>query len=124
MAGIKSFVKQIDPGNRDVTQTQSNVNSAVQQIANSPIIDGVIVKDVSFAGDGDIIVSHKLGREPLGFIVIGQKSTQPGGSIVSESTTVNNNRDKFLLLHKYSPYAGDSAAGSSSVTEIITLWVF
>ena len=33
MAGIKSFVKQIDPGNRDVTQTQSNVNSAVQQIA-------------------------------------------------------------------------------------------
>ena len=39
MAGIKSFVKQIDPGNRDVTQTQSNVNTAVQQIANSPIIN-------------------------------------------------------------------------------------
>ena len=45
MAGIKSFVKQIDPENRDVTQTQSNVNSAVQQIANSPIINGIVIKE-------------------------------------------------------------------------------
>ena len=71
MAGIKSFVKQIDPGNRDVTQTQSNVNTAVQQIANSPIINGVVIKDVEFVGTIDTVVNHKLGREPIGYIIIG-----------------------------------------------------
>ena len=70
MAGIKSFVKQIDPENQNITQTQSNVNTAVRQIANSPIIDGVIVKDVTFVSATDTVVNHKLGREPLGFIVI------------------------------------------------------
>tara|TARA_R100001082_G_C4315938_1_gene138970 strand:- start:502 stop:831 length:330 start_codon:yes stop_codon:yes gene_type:complete len=109
MAGIKSFVKQIDPDNRDVTQTQSNVNTVVKQISNSPIIDGVIIKDVSFVGSTDTIVNHKLGREPLGFIVIGQKQ----GDVVYESTTTNNNRDKFLILKK------DTVS-----TPTITFWVF
>ena len=66
------------------------------KLLNSPIIDGVIVKDVSFVGNLDTIVNHKLGREPLGFIVIGQKQ----GDVVYESTTTNNNRDKFLILKK------------------------
>ena len=96
MAGIKSFVKQIDPENRDVTQTQSNVNSAVQQIANSPIIDGVVIKDVEFVGTADTVVNHKLGREPIGYIIIG--GTGEGG--VYESATANSNRDKYLILNK------------------------
>ena len=53
MAGIKSFVKQIDPNNRDITQTQSNVNTVVKQIANSPIIDGVLIKEVDIGADRD-----------------------------------------------------------------------
>ena len=109
MAGIKSFVKQIDPGNRDVTQTQSNVNTAVKQIANSPIIDGVIIKDVEFVGTVDTVVNHKLGREPIGYIIIGGT----GEGIVSESTTTNNNRDKYLLLKK-----------DTANTVTITLWIF
>ena len=69
MAGIKSFVKQIDPQNQSVTQTQSNVNTALKQIANSAIIDGVLIKGVN-VGTADTIVNHKLGREPLGWIVV------------------------------------------------------
>ena len=71
MAGIKSFVKQIDPNNRDVTQTQSNVNTVVKQIANSPIIDGVLIKEVDI-GTADTVVEHKLGREPQ-LIVTGKQ---------------------------------------------------
>ena len=93
MAGIKAFVKQIDPENQSITQTQSNVNSAVKQIANSPIIDGVVIKEVD-VGTVDTVVNHKLGREPLGWIII--RKNEAGE--VYESTTVNNNRDKFLLL--------------------------
>ena len=93
MAGIKSFVKQIDPGNRDVTQTQSNVNSSVKQIANSPIIDGVLIKNID-VGTTDTVINHKLGREPLGWIIV--RKNEAGE--IYESTTVNNNRDKFLLL--------------------------
>ena len=93
MAGIKSFVKQIDPQNQNITQTQSNINTAIQQIANSAIINGVVVKGADL-GTGDTIVSHKLGREPIGWIVI--RKNEAGE--VYESTTANPNRDKFLIL--------------------------
>ena len=107
MAGIKAFVKQIDPENQSITQTQSNVNSAVKQIANSPIIDGVVIKEVD-VGTVDTVVNHKLGREPLGWIII--RKNEAGE--VYESTTVNNNRDKFLLLR-----------GSTATTDT-NFWIF
>ena len=96
MAGIKSFVKQIDPQNESITQTQSHVNSAVKQIANSPIIDGVVIKGIDL-GTGDTLVDHKLGRNPIGWIVI--RKNEAGE--VYESTTANSNRDKFLIPVSY-----------------------
>jgi hypothetical protein len=107
MAGIKSFVKQIDPQNQSVTQTQSNVNTALKQIANSAIIDGVLIKGVN-VGTADTIVNHKLGREPLGWIVI--KKNEAGE--IYESSTVNKNRDKFLILK-----------GSTATTDT-NFWIF
>ena len=107
MAGIKAFVKQIDPENQSITQTQSNVNSAVKQIANSPIIDGVVIEDID-VGTADTVVNHKLGREPLGWIIV--RKNEAGE--VYESTTVNNNRDKFLLLR-----------GSTATTDT-NFWIF
>ena len=107
MAGIKSFVKQIDPENQNITQTQSNVNSSVKQIANSPIIDGVLIKNID-VGTTDTVVNHKLGREPLGWIIV--RKNEAGE--VYESTTVNKNRDKFLLLR-----------GSTATTNT-NFWIF
>lgn len=107
MAGIKSFVKQIDPQNQNVTQTQSNVNTALKQIANSAIIDGVLIKGIN-VGTADTIVNHKLGREPLGWIVV--KKNEAGE--IYESSTVNKNRDKFLILK-----------GSTATTDT-NFWIF
>ena len=107
MAGIKSFVKQIDPQNESITQTQSNVNTAVKQIANSPIIDGVLIKNID-VGTTDTVINHKLGREPLGWIIV--RKNEAGE--IYESTTVNNNRDKFLLLR-----------GSTATTDT-NFWIF
>ena len=107
MAGIKSFVKQIDPENQSITQTQSNVNTAVRQIANSPIIDGVLIKNID-VGTTDTVINHKLGREPLGWIIVRKNEAWE----IYESTTVNNNRDKFLLLR-----------GSTATTDT-NFWIF
>ena len=107
MAGIKSFVKQIDPENQSITQTQSNVNTAVRQIANSPIIDGVLIKNID-VGTTDTVINHKLGREPLGWIIV--RKNEAGE--IYESTTVNNNREKFLLLR-----------GSTATTDT-NFWIF
>tara|TARA_Y100001951_G_C11193833_1_gene213110 strand:+ start:299 stop:622 length:324 start_codon:yes stop_codon:yes gene_type:complete len=107
MAGIKAFVKQIDPQNSNITQTQSNVNTALKQIANSAIIDGVLIKNIDL-GTADTIVNHKLGREPLGWIVV--RKNEAGE--VYESSTVNKNRDKFLILR-----------GSTATTDT-NFWIF
>ena len=107
MAGIKAFVKQIDPQNSNITQTQSNVNTALKQIANSAIIDGVLIKGVN-VGTADTIVNHKLGREPLGWIVV--RKNEAGE--VYESSTVNKNRDKVLILR-----------GSTATTDT-NFWIF
>jgi hypothetical protein len=107
MAGIKAFVKQIDPQNSNITQTQSNVNTALKQIANSAIIDGVLIKNID-VGTADTIVNHKLGREPLGWIVV--RKNEAGE--IYESSTVNKNRDKFLILR-----------GSTATTDT-NFWIF
>ena len=107
MAGIKAFVKQIDPQNSNITQTQSNVNTALKQIANAAIIDRVLIKNIDL-GTADTIVNHKLGREPLGWIVV--RKNEAGE--VYESSTVNKNRDKFLILR-----------GSTATTDT-NFWIF
>ena len=60
----------------NVTQTQSNVNTVVKEIANSSIIDGVLIEDVELASGTSTKIAHKLGRTLQGWIIVGRNAAQ------------------------------------------------
>lgn len=108
---IRSYDKVIDPSNREITQTQDSVATVLRQISLSPIIDGNLLTGVSIAAStaSASVVSHKLGRRALGFIVIKRTTS----AVVYESATVSSNKDKFLHLNN-----------SSTASVTVDLWVF
>ena len=101
------FFKKVNTAIKDLYQTQENVEQVLTPILNSPIIDGVLVKDVD-VGTSDTVVNHKLGRSPLGWIVIKRNEN----AVIYESATTNNNRDKVLILK------------ASSATTDTYFWIF
>ena len=101
------FFKKVNTAIKDLYQTQENVEQVLTPILNSPIIDGVLVKDVD-VGTSDTVVNHKLGRSPLGWIVIKRNEN----AVIYESATTNNNKDKFLILK------------ASSATTDTHFWIF
>ena len=101
------FFKKVNTAIKDLYQTQENVEQVLTPILNSPIIDGVLVKDVD-VGTSDTVVNHKLGRSPLGWIIVKRNEN----AVIYESATTNNNRDKFLILK------------ASSATTDTYFWIF
>ena len=101
------FFKKVNTAIKDLYQTQENVEQVLTPILNSPVIDGVLIKDID-VGTTDTIVNHKLGRTPLGWIVVKRNEN----AVIYESATTNNNRDKFLILK------------ASSATTDTYFWIF
>ena len=55
----------------DITrQLQDNVDAAIGPIIDKPIVDGVLLKSIALTTGSIDIVSHKLGRTPLGYIIV------------------------------------------------------
>ncbi len=62
------FFKKLQFEDSAVARFQDNVEDAVDQITRKPIIDGVLVENISLAAGVDNAVSHKLGRKPVMWI--------------------------------------------------------
>lgn len=66
--GIPGF-RRIRSTNSDITRLQDAVAEPIRQITSKSILDGVVVSDVSLAS-GNTTFNHKLGRKPIGYLVI------------------------------------------------------
>lgn len=60
----------------DVERAIANVVSSLQRVFKSDIIDGALVADVA-VGVGINTVEHKLGRQPLGWLVVDAEGASP-----------------------------------------------
>jgi len=70
---VKKF-KKIPSKDNTVSQVQNNVEEALNPIIDSPIINGVLVKDVCLTALQPTLVKHKLGRDSLGYIIVRKRS--------------------------------------------------
>lgn len=70
---LSKFYK-IQSSDTKVNLLQDAVDKALTPVLNVPLIDGVLLKNVSIA-TGLNIVNHTLGREPLGWIVVDKNSS-------------------------------------------------
>ena len=68
--GVKSFKKTSFKDNNDVTKLQNNIEVALTPLINSSIVDGVLIQNVLLEPSKRNEVSHKLNREPLGYVIV------------------------------------------------------
>jgi hypothetical protein len=103
---LKGF-KKIHTDNRELNKIQSNVEQLIEPFLNSEVVNGVLLKDIVLDSSKTNLISHKLGRKPQGWIVIGKNAN----SVIWDSQSSNTKADKILEL-----------LCSANVT--INLWVF
>lgn len=91
----------------DLNRVQSRLQDALLPITSSSIIDGLLITGQELASGTTSIISHGLGRNIKGWIVVGKNAAQH----VYDVQSSNDNPDKFLYL---------TAGG----TVTVDLWVF
>ena len=108
---MKKFKKLIVPPDfpmsRVFNNAQDHIESVINPILASAIIDGVILEDIDLVSGSFTDIEHKLGRKPRGYLVIRKSAAQT----VYEEAGDYDNRKLFMKLR-----------ASGSVT--VNLWVF
>lgn len=70
---VKRF-KKIKAKNSDLNQVQQNVEEVVNPIINAQIVDGVLLRNLKLCALEANLITHKLGRPALGWIVVRQRA--------------------------------------------------
>jgi hypothetical protein len=108
---LKKFKKLIIPPDfpmaRVFNNAQDHIESVINPVLDSAIVNGVILEDIDLVSGSFTSVEHKLGRKPRGYLVIRKSAAQT----VYEDVGDYDNRKLFLKLR-----------ASGSVT--VNLWVF
>lgn len=106
MAGPR-FLRRTGTQDQDSSKFERYVNQALVPLVQSPIVNGVLLKDVVLTAGQTTLVEHKLGRELLGWSVVRKRAN----STVWDSQDSNQFSSKSLALQC-----------SANVT--VDLWVF
>lgn len=70
---IKAFKKFITKS-IEVNKLQQNIEQALNPVLSCPIIDGVLIKDVCLIAGKVNEIKHRLGRTPLGYIIVRKRA--------------------------------------------------
>jgi len=103
----KLFIPADFPMARVFNTAQDHVESVINPVLDSVIIDGVILEDIDLVSGSFTSVEHKLGRKPRGYLVIRKSAAQT----VYEEVGDYDSRKLFLKLR-------------ASGTVTVNLWVF
>ncbi len=57
-------------GRAEFNSSQNQLEEVLTPITKSRIVDGVYLKSIDLTHSADNLIEHKLGREPLGWVVV------------------------------------------------------
>lgn len=63
-------LKKVSSDNREINQLQENVEQVTSPIISKQIVDGILIRDISLTTGSIDIISHKLARKPVGYIIV------------------------------------------------------
>ena len=66
--------KKIPSRDNTIKQLQNHVQEVVNPIVDKEVLDGVLVKDVCLEALKANLIEHKLGRKPLGFLIVRKRA--------------------------------------------------
>tara|TARA_R110001583_G_scaffold139366_3_gene291537 strand:- start:1595 stop:1912 length:318 start_codon:yes stop_codon:yes gene_type:complete len=99
--------ERVSTNDSTLSRIQERIEDAFVPVLSASILNGKIIKDVNLASGTTAKISHGLGRNLSGWIVVGKNAAQH----VYDLQSSNENKDKFLHL---------TAGG----TVTVSLWVF
>ena len=108
---LRRFNKVFKPQDQEFNRLQDSIEQAVNPIIDSRIVDGVYIKEVDLS-TADTFVEHKLGREPLGFIVVRKFAAGDVFESLTDSSGDNYDRKRFINIK-----------ASTSLSNVY-LWIF
>ena len=92
MANKINRYKKVPSKDKVIDQLQKNIEQAINPIINSQIVDGILLKDVCLEALKANLVTHKLGRPALGYIVVRKRADSRIWDIqddnINKSTTI------------------------------------
>lgn len=91
---MKGIAQKIFTGDYNLTKAQEMLAEAMKTIGKEALLNGVIVEFSITSPATDTIVEHKLARDFRGWFCVGKFAQ----SDIYESTTVNANKHKYLIL--------------------------
>ncbi len=103
---LKSF-KIVGTSSADLSRVQDNIVQAIEPLIASKVVDGILVQGVVLDSAKLNVIFHKLGRELMGWTVVGQDAN----AVVWDEQAANPLKSKTLRLQC-----------SADVT--VNLWVF
>jgi hypothetical protein len=66
----KLYVNPNEPMAGVLNSVQDHIAQSIAPLAESEVVDGNLIKEIDLTTSADNLVEHKLGREPLGWIVV------------------------------------------------------
>ena len=96
------------PVARDFQQTQDNTENILKEVADSPLLNGRLIKDIELTGGTAKKVAHKLGRAYEGWILTRLTAVAQDHPKDNRTNTDNN---KFIEL-------------TSTSNAVIDIWIF
>lgn len=109
----KVFAQLESPSSREFNTGQDHLEQVLTPLTNSSIVDGVHIKNIDLTHSVDNLTEHKLGREPLGWIVVRKFAAID----IYESLTVDGvsyDRKKFINF---------LISGTTSMSDV-DFWIF
>lgn len=79
-------------------QFQDRVKTLLNSLLDDPYLSGVQLTGINLENNKDNIISHKLERNYQGYIMTRYYNTK-GFTTYWESDTINNSKDKILILN-------------------------
>jgi len=103
MSGVRDFKKL--SGGPELDKVQENIAQVLNPLLKNPLVNGVLLTKVQLA-NGTTNVEHKLGREPLGWIIV----RQDAAALIYEPSTAINKARLLTLI--------------SNAATIVDIWAF
>lgn len=80
-------IKKVITPDANLRQVQENIFQVFNGVIDKQVIDGVLIKDVALTTGSVTLVDHKLGRKPLGYIIVKRNAN----SVIWDTNTTARN---------------------------------
>ena len=83
-------------GRAEFNSSQNQLEEVLTPITKSQVVDGLLLKSIDLTASADNLEEHKLGREPLGWIVVRMFAAVDIYESLTVSSGSSYDRKKFI----------------------------